>query len=89
MQVILQTSANVYNESNEGLVITINQKAIKRLNDIYDMNQRDKDCDYDFVMNEVRKYVDNRSNTYLSDTACSKVWDWVQAENVKWFRISM
>ena len=87
MQAILQTQDNVLSNTNEGLLINLNEKTLNKLINIEDYFKRDENFEYDFIMSEVHKYVDNRSNKYLSNTTCEKVWKWVQQEKVKWFRI--
>lgn len=89
MQVILQTRDNVLSDTNEGLLVTLNERTLKKLIDVEDYSTRDEDYQYDFIMNEIRKYVDNRNNKYLSNTTCEKIWQWVQEEKVKWFKILM
>lgn len=87
MQVILQTHDNVQNGMNEGLKVTLNERTLDKLINTDSYEKLADDYQYDIIMNDVRKYVDNGSNKYLSNTTCEKIWQWVQSEKVKWFRI--
>lgn len=87
MQVILQTRDNVQDGMNEGLKVTLNERTLDKLINVDSYEKLAEDYQYDFIMNDVRKYVDNRSNKYLSNTTCEKIWQWVQQEKVKWFSI--
>lgn len=72
---------------NEGLKVTLNERTLDKLINVDSYEKLAEDYQYDFIMNDVRKYVDNRSNKYLSNTTCEKIWQWVQQEKVKWFSI--
>lgn len=76
MQVIFSTNYDITSSKNN-LVVTISKKALGRYN--YELEFNPSLSAEEFFINDVKRYVNNRSNKYLSNTACSKINNWLQA----------